>query len=324
MLIQPTEAAAEVLFKTRAGYEAVMAWYDEALRSLPVPVESRYVPTRFGDTHMLVTGPVDAPPLIMVQGYGASAPLWKTQYPALAPHFRIYALDAPGQPGRSAPNPPSLFNDEYALWLRDVQDALGLAQTHLMGVCFGGWIVMRYAAFAPQRLSRLVILSPVGLARLKIYWRSGVPLVLGRGDTYEKGKRLLKMAFAPPNSGVTLNPEVNKALSLVVRHYNVGALAQVGLNGAPLDRPALVRAVRALKKFVLAEPPALLRRITTPTLLMMGEHEGIFETRHALHKAQFITGLVAAEVVPATGHAAIYDRPDVVNARVLAFLQSGR
>ena len=36
------------LYKTPEGYRAMMAWYDEMLNRLPIPVESVYVGTRWG------------------------------------------------------------------------------------------------------------------------------------------------------------------------------------------------------------------------------------------------------------------------------------
>src|SRR4029079_17786907 len=47
--------------ETKARY---MAAYDALLARWPVPFEERYVPTRFGVTHVVVSGAPDAPPLV--------------------------------------------------------------------------------------------------------------------------------------------------------------------------------------------------------------------------------------------------------------------
>lgn len=312
----------EHLYKTEAGYREIMTWYENALAALPLDFESRYVETRYGRTHMLVSGPADAPPLVLVQGYGGSAPLWNYQLPDFSTQHRVYTLDLPGQPGRSAPVVPGLFGDNYALWLTEVLDALDLDRAHIGGVCLGGWIGLKFAAFAPDRVDKLVMLSPVGLARFKIYVRSGIPLVLSFGrDTTRAGERLLRMAFNPPGSGLPFNREVARAFLPVIKHYRVGVLA-----GIAAQRPSLkefYKGARALFKFVGAEPGHELARIKAPTLLLVGEHESIYDPHRAVERARQHIPDLTAEIVPRTGHATIYDRPDYVNPRILRFLAEG-
>lgn len=313
----PTDA--HRLYKSPEGHAALLAWYDRALAALPLPHESRYVDTRHGRTHILTLGGADKPPLVMIQGFGASAPLWKKQFPDLAVHYRLYALDVPGHPGRSEPRTLSLLDDSYAEWLIDALDALEIERAHLAGVCLGGWIAMKAAAYAPERVDKLVLLSPVGLAPFKVFVRSGVPLILNFGrDTEAAGERLLRMAFAPPGSNLTFDRDLARALTLVIRHYDISAIA--GFDGQRPTGRDLLTALRTLGKFVRAEPDAELRRIAAPTLLLVGEYEAIYNPRAALRRARRAIPNLSAEIVPGTGHATIYDRPDYVNPKILAFL----
>lgn len=307
------------LYKTPEGYAAVMQWYESALAGLEVAHSSHDVETRFGRTHMLVMGPPDGPPLVMVQGYGASAPLWYKQFPALAQRCRIYALDTVGQPGRSAPTPLSLAGEDYALWLLDVLDALELPQADMMGVCLGGWAVLRLGIMAPERLRRAVLLSPVGLARFKVYLRSGVPLILNmRGDPEKYAQRLMVEAFTPPGSNLSFDRQLARALMLSIRHYRIGVAA--GLLGQQARPVELARALRVLLRFVRSEPAAELRRFTAPALLLVGQHEAIYNPQRAVQRALAAMPRLQAEIVPAAGHAAIYDRPEYVNPRIMDFL----
>jgi pimeloyl-ACP methyl ester carboxylesterase len=310
------------LYRSQAGYEALQTWYDSAVKRLSVPVESRYVPTRFGTTHTLIAGPESAPPLVLVPGYGAGAPLWKGQLEGLSDRFRLYAPDAVGQPGRSATTRPDLLSDGYVDWLQDVFDGLHLARPAVAGVCLGGWIALRLAALRPERVERLIMLSPVGVAPFKVYVRSGIPLVLNmRKSPDAAGLRLLRMIFAPPGAGISFNREVFHALSLVVKHYNAGAL--VGMSTAPKAREVL-SGLRALIRFVRAEPPAVLRRIRTPSLLVVGAYEAIFDPKVAVRRATRHMPDIRAEIVADTGHAAMYDKPEYVNDRILRFLTTGK
>jgi pimeloyl-ACP methyl ester carboxylesterase len=306
------------LYKTPDGAAAFARWYDDALARLGLPHESRMLATPFGATHALTFGPPEAPPIVMVQGFGAAAPLWKNQLPALAPHYRLYALDVPGHPGRSEPRVLSLLDDSYGRWLAAALDALNLPRAHIMGVCLGGWAAMQLAHTFPARVDKLVLLSPVGLARFKVYVRSGVPLILNFGrDPERAGEKLLRDAFTPQGSGLIFDRDVARALMLVIKHYDIAALA--GFDGAQPRPRDIAQAARVMMKFVRAEPPAGLRRISAPTLLLVGEYEAIYNPQAALRRARAIPNL-SAEIVPATGHAAIYDRPDYVNPRLLDFL----
>jgi pimeloyl-ACP methyl ester carboxylesterase len=308
------------LYKSAEGYAALMAWYDRALASLPIALETRIIPTPYAATHALTLGE-GSQPVVMIQGFGASAPLWKNQLPALAPHFRIYALDVPGHPGRSEGRVLSLLDDSYARWLVSALDALKLDSAHLVGVCLGGWIAMRTAIHAPERVRSLTMLSPVGLARFKVFLRSGVPVILNLGRDVEKpGERLLRMAFAPPRSGLEFDRDVARALMLVLKHYDVSALA--GFDGARPGLRDLATSVKTLNRFIQPEPVETLRQISAPTLLMVGEHEAIFDPRAAIRRAKRGIARLDAEIVANAGHAAIYDQPDHVNARLIAFLRA--
>lgn len=314
-----TDANFPSIYKSRQGYEAILAWYDEAMRELPVETEDGWVQTRFGRTHYLAAGPEDAPPLILVQGYGASAPLWHRQLADFSAHFRVIALDTNGQPGKSDPTPPPFAGDGHALWLGDVLDALALDSALVGGACVGGWAALRLAITAPQRIRKLVLLSPVGLAPFKIYWRSGVPFILNLGnDPQAAGQRLLVNAFTPPGSNLNFDRQLARALTLSIRHYRIGRA--VGYSGDSPTAREFVRSLGVLRTFVRGIPDAELRQVAVPTLVLIGEYEAIYDPRRALAKARRAIPNVDADIVPGTGHAAIYDRPDIVNPRVIEFL----
>jgi pimeloyl-ACP methyl ester carboxylesterase len=77
-----------------------------------VKAESVMVGSPFGDTHVLVAGAADAPPLVLFHGVGDDAAvMWLYHIKDLSARHRCYAVDTLGGPGRS-------------LWLLGANDLL--------------------------------------------------------------------------------------------------------------------------------------------------------------------------------------------------------
>ena len=151
------------LYKSVDGYRAIMEWYESLVEKIEVPFESLYVNTRFGRTHMLAAGPKDAPALFLISGVAGCAPLWRKQLESLSANFRVYALDIPGQPGRSDPNPPVLPERRLRRLALDVLDDLGIERAHVAGISAGAWIAMRFGSLHPSRVRKVVMLGPTGI-----------------------------------------------------------------------------------------------------------------------------------------------------------------
>ena len=213
------------MYKSEAGFNAIMSWYEVTQASIPVPVESVFVDTRFGRTHMLVAGPVDAEPVLLIPGVAGCAPLWRRQIPDLAKCFRVYALDIPGQPGRSDPNPPSFLNDDYPCWVLDVINALQIERCHIAGVSVGAWVAMRLAILAPERVLSVAMLAPTGLSRARLPWRIWVTRVMKKSkDADVLQDDLTAKSVSSKSAGGsfgTFDRTLARAMALCTRHYRV-------------------------------------------------------------------------------------------------------
>lgn len=122
------------------------------------------VGTRFGDTHVLVVGPEDAPPVVFLPGGNFLNPTCLRWFLPLARDHRLYAPDIVGQPGRSAQERPSPKGDGHAWWMEDFLDGLGLRRTPLVGLSYGAGIAVRTMGYAPERVSRAALISPSAVA----------------------------------------------------------------------------------------------------------------------------------------------------------------
>ena len=130
-----------------------------------MPAEHRTLETRLGGTFAVVSGPVDAPPVVALQGSGGTAAHWLPDIATLAGRLRVHAVDAPGEPGRTVEARPPLTSPAYAEWLDDVLDALELPRAAFLGTSLGGWWALDYALRRPGRVAALALVNTSGIGR---------------------------------------------------------------------------------------------------------------------------------------------------------------
>lgn len=77
--------------------------YDESLGLWPVPYKAYYVSTRFGQTHVIASGPENAPPLVLLHGALFSSTMWYPNIADWSSKYRTYAIDIIGDKNKSIP-----------------------------------------------------------------------------------------------------------------------------------------------------------------------------------------------------------------------------
>jgi pimeloyl-ACP methyl ester carboxylesterase len=154
----------ESIYRSTEGEAEIQALYHEALFDLDSEVESLTVGTRLGDAHVLALGPEGAPPAVFLPGGNFLNPTCLKWFLPLAEHYRLYAPDIVGQPGRSAQVRPSPKGDGHAFWVEDVLDGLGLHRAPFVGLSYGAGVAIRAMGLAPERVSGAALVSPSGLA----------------------------------------------------------------------------------------------------------------------------------------------------------------
>ena len=141
-------------FKTLEGEATFFAAYDAAMKLWPVPYEEVNMASQFGTTHVVVSGPKTAPPLVLLHGYMATLTMWSPNIAAFSQHHRVYAVDVMGQPGKSRPGKPISSTADFVSWLTETLDGLHLDRVALVGMSVGGWLALNYAVAAPQRVRK--------------------------------------------------------------------------------------------------------------------------------------------------------------------------
>jgi pimeloyl-ACP methyl ester carboxylesterase len=281
-------------FKTPEGESAFLAAYHAALNGWPVPHEETDVSTRFGSTHVITTGPKDAPALVLLHGYWATSAMWSRNIADFR-DYRVYAIDVMGQPSRSIPDEPVRSGADYVAWLTDTLNALHLDRISLVGMSFGGWLALAYAVTAPRRMQKLVLLSPGGL--LPMVRRFSLQGML--------------MVFVP--SRLTVNSFMHWLGFTEDDARAVVDLMYLGLKHfrAPTETARVMPTVFSDEE---------LRTIRVPVLLLIGEHEVMSDPAAALGRARRLIPNVQGELVPNCRHDMCISQHRIVDARVLDFL----
>src|SRR5215207_1688871 len=293
-------AAEATIYRSAAGEAEVLALYDWFLSRLDIPYESRTLETRFGTTHLLVAGSEGAQPLMVFHGGNVVNPLTLKWFEPLAREFRIYAPDTIGHPGRSAQRRVSPRDSSYGEWVVDLLDGLGLERVPSVGPSYGAGIILRTAAYAPERVSRAVLLIPSGIANGSLWGMVSemlVPMLLYRLTGRES---LLVRAVRPM---FTEEPEDDV----------------VELCGAVFRN---VKLERQMPKDTSREE---LEEFLAPTLLLAAENDIFFPARRVIPQArEVIPNLVAAETLPGSGHFPSREGLKFINRCILEFLQDRR
>jgi pimeloyl-ACP methyl ester carboxylesterase len=309
------------LYQSEKGYLTIKRWYDNLVSNFDFPFESKFIETRFGKTHYLTAGEPETEPLILVQAIAGSAPLWYHQIPALAQNFQVFALDTPGQPGRSDPYPPPFLENGYSNWLLDVLDNLDIQLANMAGVSSGGWYVMRFALQHPERVKKIVMLSPTGLANARFPINIFLKNVLSKKkDENTLEKELSTRSFLPSSASEEFDRNLARAMALATRHFKLGKT--LSLYNPGTDRLNLINTFRVLKKLFFAEPMQVLNQLETPGLVILGEHEMLFNSQRVARKINQKLPALDTVIIKDTGHSAMYDRPQEVNQRIIDFLIS--
>jgi len=256
--------------------------------------------------HVRDSGPRDAPAVVLVHGFGASLHTWEPWAHVLEASHRVIRFDLPGS-GLSPPDPTHDYTDARSLaLLTALLDRLGVAHANIVGHSIGGRIAWKFAAREPQRVDKLVLISPDGYASPGFeYGRPpDVPAVL-KLMRYALPKALLRMNLAPAYA------DPSRLSDASVTRYHDLALAP-GARDAMLERMA---------QTVLEDPVPILRTIRAPTLLLWGERDAMIPFANAADYLKAIPDVRLASV-PGAGHVPHEELPAAALVPVQAFIDA--
>ncbi len=257
----------------------------------------RTIPIRHCNFEAKVKIAGNGPPLVYL--HAAGGPIWDDFVEGLTERFTVYA---PHHPGTGDTVRESIYQVE-TLWdlvliYDEILDALKVSSVPVVGTSFGGMMACELAAHRPDRISKIVLLDPIGL------WRDDAPVA--------------PYMLMPPE----------KLLATLYKHLDSEPVQKaIKMPDDPKEAATLVAdlvwALGATGKFVWPIPDKGLKkrihRIKANTLIIWGEDDALISSVYAKEFAQRIANS-RVEIIKDCGHVPQVARLEIVKPMVAKFL----
>lgn len=267
----------------------------------------RFLELTLGRVYYLEEGPPEGPPVVLVPGLSVPAFVWDPTVPALtAGGSHVVRYDIYGRGWSDRPD-VSYDLDLHDRQLSELVDRLFPRRpVDLVGLSMGALIAATYVARRPDRVRKLVLMGPAGLpfeaplaVRLLYVPALGDYLMRVRGET---------QLWASTRASFRL-PERFPDFEGRYRE-------QMRFRGF---KRAVLSSYRRMPLGDLTETYRRVQEIGRPVLVVWGKDDRICPYRNRDRLRQLIPGAAFLDVDDA-GHLAHYERPEVVNPAIVAFL----
>lgn len=283
--------------QARAEYHAL---YAERAKAWPVPSETRLIETPAGQTFVRISGRPTDPPLVLLPGSLGTSLTWIPNIAALSAHYRTYALDSIYDFGLSIRRRAIRKPEHLVAWLNEVLAVLvPQGQLRLVGLSYGGWLACQYAVQFPERVHKVVLLSPaltVLPAPASLILRSLLTLTPLPGYRRRFYDWLLQDTVQSGEAGKASVDEAVADWAVAARCF--GAMPMVNLT-------------------VLKDQE--LQDFKVPCLYLVGEHEKIYSAQKAVSRLNRVAPQIQTEIFSQAGHDLWFVQAPSVNSRMIEF-----
>lgn len=291
-------------FRSLDAKDRFLKYYDNRATLWPVDSESKMVQTSYGKTFVRISGPQDAQSLVLLHGDTENSNSWLPQIETFSEKYRTYAIDNIFDNGRSIYSVPLESSDDFVNWLNELFNELNLGDNiNLVGFSYGGWVTSSYALSYPNRLNTLILISPAGTVlspRIEF-------LVRGMLTHFITNRFFIESQ---------LNWE------------RVGLLEKGDAGRAVIDQMVeeLLLAKQCFKQRGFVVPIVLSdedwQNLKMPILFLVGEKEVLYSSQKAVQRLNRVTPQVQTEIVPHASHDITHSQAELINKKIMDFLQS--
>jgi pimeloyl-ACP methyl ester carboxylesterase len=254
------------------------------------------VDVRGRQTQVLRKGPGD--PILYL--HSATGETWWTDFDeALATDG--FDVIHPAHPGYEGSEGLAEIEDvhDLAFHTLDLLDVLGVERTAVVGSSMGGWLAAELAVYAPERVSKLVLVDAAGI-----------------------GSPIVDMWVAKP-------PELAEYLFCDQEHWMAQLLRAIDLDSGMPPAEILMPLLQAMEAGArigwnpYMHDPKLagrLHRVKAPTLVVWGKQDGFIPVEQGQRYAELISG-ARLETIDTCGHLPVLERPEELAGLVKAFVR---
>ena len=243
-------------------------------------------------------------PVVLIHAFPLNAEMWRPQLRLVPDGFRFIAPDLRcfGESDVEAGPLPTM--DDYAADIARLLDALEIERAVIGGLSMGGYVTFALFRSAPERFVGMVLADTRSLA----------DTAAGR-----EGRRAMSELVRTKGASAVADQMIPKLLSETTRRENPDIATLVRQVIEANHPTAIDGGLHALMHRPDSTPD--LGRITCPTLIVVGEDDGVTPVAdsQAMHKAISRSHLV---VVPAAGHLSSLEDPEAFSRALEDFLRS--
>lgn len=286
----------EYVFKSKKDKTQYLNSYDKSLKLWKVPYKEEYVATRYGKAHVIVSGPKEGKPLLLLHGMDASSTMWFPNSAAFSKNHRVYAIDFLLEAGKSEFKENSLTTDEIVNWYTEIFDHYKFKNFDIIGASRGGWIATLLAIQKNSEIGKLVLLSPAQTFEgVDQKGKASSALFLKIFPNKKKFKKTLDAFSYYPQK---IDPTYKKQFYLANK-YSKSNTSFLKMQAFSDD---------ALKK------------ITIPVLVLIGDHDVINSDKSLLRAKEFLS-ISKTQTIKNSGHFLSMDQSKEVNGIIVDFLK---
>ena len=289
-------------FRNTAARQRYLQAYDREAAEWPVVSETRMVDGSFGQTFVRISGPEEAPPLVLLPGASANSLMWEPNIEALSESFRTYAVDNIYDFGRSIYKQKIKTPEDFTSWMDELFTSLDLGKKiNVAGLSYGGWLTSQYALHYPERVNKIILLAPAfTVIPVTMDWVKGAVLSMIPHPYFIR--RFLYWHFQHlaewDEAGRVFFEEWAEMAFLSMRCFKFKSLVN----------PTVLTAEEW-------------QSLRMPVLYVVGEHEVIYSPREALERLRNVAPHIKTELIPDAGHDLTILQADLVNGKILEFLK---
>lgn len=244
-----------------------------------------------------LTGPEDAPVVALSNSLGSALEMWDEQARALAGRYRVLRYDTRGH-GRSEVRDQPITIEDLADDLVGLLDALDIPDAHIVGLSLGGMTAQVIGVRHPTRARSLVMMATSPHMPPRELWD-------GRIGTVMKG-----------GMGALVDGIMTRWFTEETRTTQPDKVARIRQQFLRTDPTGYAVCCQAIRDMDLRP---IIGAIALPTLIIAGAED---PSTPPSHSEEIRSRIPNAEmvVIPRAAHMLAPERPEIVNAHLLAFL----